>query len=61
MNEWKEVTARITYAKLEVGVETYRIGSAYGPRMEKTREEREALWFELWEVLAGRESDEWCV
>ena len=34
------------------------IDCTYGLEMEKTREERESIWFESDEVIAGCEGDE---
>ena len=36
----------------------HRIVSAYGSGIEKTREEREASWFELGKIIAGCETVE---
>ena len=39
--EWNEVTLRLFYAKLEVGLDYFRLVGAYGPGMRKKKEERE--------------------
>ena len=56
MKGWNEVTSQIIHAKVEVGVNNYRIVCAYRPGIEETREKMEVIWFEFGELSAGCES-----
>ena len=56
--EWKEVSSRLMYVRMNVGVSKYVIVGAYGPGSEKKKEERECFWFDLGELVGSFESDE---
>ena len=52
MEERKEVTLRIIYAKLLMEVDKYQFEGAYGKGMKKTRKEKKLL-FDLRAVKTG--------
>ena len=58
VREWKEVSSRIMYVRMNVGVSKYVIVGAYGPGSERKKEERESFWFDLGELVGSFESDE---
>ena len=58
VNEWKEVSSRLMYVRMSVGVSKYVIVGAYGPGSEREKEERECFWFDLGELVGSFESDE---
>ena len=58
VSEWKEVSSRLMYVRMNVGVSKYVIVGAYGPGSERKKEEREEFWFDLGELVASFEEDE---
>ena len=58
VREWKEVSSRIMYVRMNVGVSKYVIVGAYGPGSGRKKEERESFWFDLGELVGSFESDE---
>ena len=45
VREWKEVSSRLMYVRVNVGESKYVIVGAYGPGSERKKEEREDFWF----------------
>ena len=58
VSEWKEVSSRLMYVRMSVGVSKYVIVGAYGPGSERKKEERECFWFDLGELVGSFERDE---
>ena len=58
VREWKEVSSRLMYVRMKVGVDEYVIVGAYGPGSERTKEERESFWSDLGELVGSFENDE---
>ena len=58
VTEWKEVSSRIMYVRMDVGESKYVIVGAYGPGSERKKDERESFWYDLGELVRGFESDE---
>ena len=50
--EWKEVSSRIMWVKLKVGMEVFVCISAYGPGCERSENERNEFWKLLTECIA---------
>ena len=50
--EWKEVTSRMMWVKLQVGMEVFVCISAYGPGCERSENERNEFWKLLTECIA---------
>ena len=45
--EWKEVSVRLMWVRVKIEQESWMIISAYGPRSERSGEEREEFWSAL--------------
>ena len=58
VREWKEVSSRLMYVRMKVGVDIYVIVGAYGPGSEKDKVERENFWSDLGELVGSFENDE---
>ena len=58
VSEWKEVSSRLMYVRMNVGVSNYMIVGVYGPGSEKKKEKRECFWFDLGELVGSYERDE---
>ena len=58
VTEWKEVSSRIMYVRMNVGESKYVIVGAYGPGSERKKDERESFWHDLGELVRSFESDE---
>jgi exonuclease III len=55
VKEWKAVSSRIIWVRLQCGNENWVIVSAYGPGSEKKEDERERFWEALSECVSGLE------
>ena len=51
VTEWKEVSSRLMWVKVKLGVERWAFVSAYGPGSERSEEEREQFWTDLSECI----------
>ena len=51
VTEWKEVSPRLMWVKVKLGVERWAFVSAYGPGSERSEEEREQFWTDLSECI----------
>ena len=49
--EWCDVSSRIMWVRVQLGVEKWVFESTYGPGSEKSNEEKELLWGKLNECL----------
>ena len=58
VREWKEVSSRLMYVRMKVGMDKYVIVGAYGPGSERKKEERENFWSDLGELVGSFERDE---
>lgn len=58
VREWKEVSSRLMFVRMKIGVSNYVIVGAYGPGSERTRGERESFWSDLGVLVGGFRSDE---
>ena len=58
VREWKEVSSRLMYVRMNVGESKYVIVGAYGPGSEREKEERESFWYDLGELVGSFERDE---
>ena len=53
VKEWCEVSSRIMWVRLQLGIEKWVFVSAYGPGSEKSEEERRMFWGRLNECIGG--------
>ena len=51
VKEWCEVSSRIMWVRVQLGIEKWIFVSAYGPGSEKNEEEREMFWRKLNECI----------
>ena len=52
VKEWCEVSSRLMWVRVQLGIEKWVFVSAYGPGSEKSEEEREMFWERLNECLS---------
>ena len=58
MRECKEVSSRLMYVTMKVGMDKYVIMGAYRSVSEWKKEERENFWSDLGETVGSFERDE---
>ena len=58
VKEWKEVSSRLMYVRMNIGESKYVIVGAYGPGSEKHKKIREEFWINLGLLLESFDSDE---
>ena len=51
--EWKEVSSRLMWVRVRMGRECWAFVSAYGPRCERSEEERDEFWNDLTRCVDG--------
>ena len=54
----KNIVLANYFVKLNVKVNMFRTVGAYGPESQRMKKERQAVWFEFREMIAGCVSDE---